>query len=89
MISLVRVYHLMSKYRESLDLLNEMQELYSKSDKLESGGLAIVEGRRSATHHFLMNKDESIKHAKETLKRVQAMQETDPKNVGESVWQYC
>ena len=83
MTSLVRVYHLMGKYKESLDLLSEMQELYSKTDQPESGGLAIVEGRRSATHHFLMNKDQSIKHAKETLKRVQAMRKTDPKNIGE------
>ena len=86
MTSLVRVYHLMDKHKESLDLLNEMQKLYSETDKPESGGLAIVEGRRSAIHHFLNNRDESIKHAKETLKRVQSMQETDPKNVGESVW---
>ena len=89
MTSQVRVYHFMGKYKESLDLLNEMEELYSETDKLESGGLAIVEGRRSATRHFLNDRDESIKHAKETLKRVQAMQKTDPKNIGESVWQYC
>ena len=85
MTSLVRVYHLMGKYKESLDRLNEMQKLYSETDKPESGGLAIVEGRRSAIHHFLNNKTESIEHAKETLKRVQAMQKTDPKNIGESV----
>ena len=85
MTSLVRVYHLMSKYEESLGLLNEMQELYSKTDKPESGGLAIVEGRRSAIHHFLNNTAESIEHTKGTLKRVKTMQEADPTNIGESV----
>ena len=87
MTSLVRVYHLMGKYMESLELLNEMQKLYSETDELERGGLAIVEGRLSAVHHLLNNRAESIKHFKGTLKRVQAMQKADPTNIGELVWQ--
>lgn len=80
MTSLVRVYHLMGKYKESLDLLNGLH--YSETDELERGGLAIVEGRRSAIYHFLNNRAESIKHSKRTLKRIRAMQKADPTNIG-------
>ena len=87
MTSLVRVCHLTGKYEESLDILKELQELYSKTDELERGGLAIVEGRLSAVHHFLNNRAESIKHSKSTLKRIRVMQKADPTNIGELVWQ--
>ena len=74
----------MGKYEKSLQILKDAKKANLEYDKPESGGMAIMEARLSATHHFLNNKTESIEHAEETLKRVKAMQKVDPSNVGES-----
>ena len=88
-VGLCRVYQLMGKFQESLEMLKEVKELNSKHDQPESGGLAITEGRLSATHLLLNNTAKSIEHAKETLMRVGAMIEIDPKNLGKSLFCWC
>ena len=74
----------LGKFGESLETLKLIKMIFSQYDRPESGPLAKVEGILTATHVYLNNTSESTKHAKETLKRVQAMQEIDPKNIGES-----
>ena len=74
----------LGNFEESLDTLETIKRLFSHYDMPESGPLAKVESILTATHFYLNDTNESIEHAKETLKRVQAMQEVDPKNIGES-----